>query len=171
MLTVLWEGEAANPLQRGDVLRGVRQIRQGDVLWGYQIQLCDVLWRNNRLGYPLDWGSPERRAEPVPFVPLSIFWYVTHDPVTVPELKTSGFANHGILKMARKTAYACTETEFTAPGNSSRTTAPSMHRPALQTPSTTGGKPSSQTELVPDSVRTARPHRVHMPMAYDDSAP
>ena len=73
--------------------------------------------------------------------------------------------------MARKTAYACTETEFTAPGNSSRTTAPSMHRPALQTPSTTGGKPSSQTELVPDSVRTARPHRVHMPMAYDDSAP
>ena len=90
MLTVLWEGEAANPLQRGDVLRGVRQIRQGDVLWGYQIQLCDVLWRNNRLGYPLDWGSPERRAEPVPFVPLSIFWYVTHNPVTVPELRPPG---------------------------------------------------------------------------------
>lgn len=47
-------------------------------------------------------------------MPLSIFWYVTHDPVTVPELKTSGFASHGILKMARKTAYACTETQFTA---------------------------------------------------------
>jgi len=47
-------------------------------------------------------------------VPLSIFWYVTHNPVTVPELKTSGFASHGILKMARKTAYACTETQFTA---------------------------------------------------------
>ena len=43
-----------------------------------------------RPGYPLDWGSPERRAEPVPCVPLSIFWYVTHNPVTVPELRPPG---------------------------------------------------------------------------------
>ena len=49
-----------------------------------------------------------------PFVPLDVDAYVTHDPVSVLELRGTAFASHQVLAMARRTAYPCTEAEFEA---------------------------------------------------------
>jgi len=59
-------------------------------------------------------GAVERRENGKPFVPLNVDAYVTHDPVSVLELRGSPFASHQVLRMARRTAYPCTEAEFEA---------------------------------------------------------
>lgn len=59
-------------------------------------------------------GEIERRENGKPFVPLDVDAYVTHDPVSVLELRGTAFATHEILRMARRTAYPCTDAEFEA---------------------------------------------------------
>ncbi len=59
-------------------------------------------------------GEVERRENGKPFVALDVTAYVTHDPVSVVELRDTAFATHPILTMARRTAYPCTEAEYEA---------------------------------------------------------
>lgn len=66
------------------------------------------------MGYPKDWGTSKQAATLTPFVPLAIYWYVTHHPVSVDELRPSPFGSHQILAMPRRTAYGCSDAEFDA---------------------------------------------------------
>lgn len=59
-------------------------------------------------------GPVELRGNGKPFVALDVDRYVTHDPVSVLELRGTPFASHPVLAMARRTAYPCTATEFEA---------------------------------------------------------
>lgn len=59
-------------------------------------------------------GPVERRENGRPFVALSVTGYVTHDPVSVLELRGTAFSSHPILTMARRTAYPCTRAELEA---------------------------------------------------------
>ena len=44
----------------------------------------------------------------------AIHSYLVHHPVGIDELRGSAFGSHQILSMARRTAYACSRTEFDA---------------------------------------------------------
>jgi hypothetical protein len=59
-------------------------------------------------------GPVELRENGKPFVALAVDLYVTHDPVSVLELRGTAFGSHPILTMARRTAYPCTRVEFDA---------------------------------------------------------
>ncbi len=111
----------ADPILSWCVTGIERQVRVGDgvLIWmaNRDARLRGVHAAGVVSGAPQR-GSPgsdaETRRRTKPSVALAIHWYVVHHPVAVEELRASAFAGHQILRMARRTAYPCSDTEFAA---------------------------------------------------------